>query len=48
MNHQLSIALAGNPRTWPILDGSVKPDGIDLTPRLVGLEEVFAASTMDE
>lgn len=26
----LSIAFVPNPRTWPILDGRVKPDGIDL------------------
>ncbi len=27
---QLSIAFVANPRTWPVLDGRVKPDGIDL------------------
>ena len=30
MKLQLSIAFVANPRTWPILDGTVKPDGIDL------------------
>jgi hypothetical protein len=28
MNLQLSIAMTVNPRTRPILDGSIKPDGI--------------------
>ena len=32
MRLQLSLATASNPRSWPILDGSVKPDGIDLIP----------------
>ena len=26
----LSIGLSSNPRTWPVLDGRVKPQGIDL------------------
>ena len=26
----LSIALSPNPRNWPIIDGSVKVDGVDL------------------
>jgi 4,5-dihydroxyphthalate decarboxylase len=27
---QLSIGVVSNPRTWPILNGTIKPDGIDL------------------
>jgi 4,5-dihydroxyphthalate decarboxylase len=30
MSLPLSIAFVANPRTWPILDGRVKPDGIEL------------------
>ena len=41
MNLQLSIGLTSNPRTWPILDGTVKPDGIDLVPSIVPPSELF-------
>ena len=41
MNLQLSIGLASNPRTWPILDGRVRPDGIDLIPTRVHPSELF-------
>ena len=41
MNLRLSIAVANNPRTWPILDGTVKPDGIDLIPTSVHGSEIF-------
>ena len=41
MNLQLSIAMASNPRTWPIFDGRVKPKGIDLVPSLVLPSELF-------
>lgn len=41
MNIQLSIAMASNPRTWPIFDGKVKPDGIDLVPSVVHPSELF-------
>ena len=41
MNLQLSIAMAGNPRTWPIFDGRVKPKGIDLVPNMVFPSELF-------
>jgi 4,5-dihydroxyphthalate decarboxylase len=41
MNLQLSIGLTSNPRTWPILDGSVKPDAIDLVPSIVPPSELF-------
>lgn len=41
MNIQLSIALDTNPRTRPILDGTVKPDGIDLIPTPLHPSEMF-------
>jgi len=37
----LSIGLSSNPRTWPIIDGSVTPDGIDLVPSVVHPSELF-------
>ena len=41
MNLQFSIGMASNPRTWPIFDGRVKPDGIDLIPSRVHPSELF-------
>lgn len=41
MNIQLSLAVASNPRTWPILDGRIKPDGIDLIPTVLHPSEMF-------
>ncbi len=41
MNLQLSIGITNNPRTWPIIDGTVKPDGIDLIPTIVHPSELF-------
>ena len=41
MDLTLSIAIANNPRTWPILDGTVKPDGIELIPTSVHGSEIF-------
>ncbi|HXQ52640.1 MAG TPA: hypothetical protein VN802_16205 [Stellaceae bacterium] len=38
---QLSIGLTSNPRTWPILDGTVKPDGIELNISIVPPSELF-------
>jgi len=32
MKLQLSVAMDRNPRTQPILDGTVSPDGIDWIP----------------
>ncbi|MGH7845192.1 MAG: hypothetical protein ACREQW_08490 [Candidatus Binatia bacterium] len=29
---QLSIGVVSNPRTWPILDGTIEPEGIELIP----------------
>ncbi len=41
MNITLSMAIASNPRTWPVLDGTVKPDGIDLVPTVLYPSEMF-------
>jgi len=41
MNIPISIAMASNPRTWPIFDGKVKPDGIALIPSEVHPSELF-------
>jgi len=41
MNLQLSIGMASNPRTWPIFDGRVRPDGIDLIASPVFASELF-------
>jgi 4,5-dihydroxyphthalate decarboxylase len=41
MNLQLSIGITDNPRTWPILDGTVKADGIDLIPTVLHPSELF-------
>ena len=43
MKFQLSIAIVANPRTWPILDGTVKPDGIDLICSPGNPGEIFVA-----
>jgi 4,5-dihydroxyphthalate decarboxylase len=37
----LSIAFASNPRTWPILDGRARAEGVDLLPSVVGPSELF-------
>ncbi|MGB6965842.1 MAG: ABC transporter substrate-binding protein, partial [Xanthobacteraceae bacterium] len=41
MNLQLSIGITNNPRTWLIIDGTVKPDGIDLIPTVLHPSELF-------
>jgi len=41
MKLQLSIAMTLNPRTRPIFDGTVKPDGIDLIPTALHPSEMF-------
>ena len=41
MNLPLSIAFAANPRTWPIMDGRAKADGIDLIANVVHPSELF-------
>jgi 4,5-dihydroxyphthalate decarboxylase len=40
-NLQLSLGLTNNPRTWPIIDGRAKPDGIDFTKTVIGPAELF-------
>lgn len=40
-NLQLGIALSSNDRTRPIIDGSVRPDGIDLVPTVLHPSEMF-------
>ena len=41
MNIQLSVGMAPNPRTWPLFDGRVKPDGIELIMSPVHASELF-------
>ena len=41
MKLQLSIGLAANPRSWPIFDGRVQPDGIELLASEVFPSELF-------
>ena len=41
MDIQLSIGMAANPRTGPLFDGTVKPDGIQLIPSPVHASELF-------
>ena len=41
MRIQLSIAMAPNPRSAPVLDGRVSPDAIDLIPSIVYPSELF-------
>jgi len=41
MKLQLSLAISSNPRTWPILDGTVRPDGIELVPTILHPSEMF-------
>jgi 4,5-dihydroxyphthalate decarboxylase len=41
MKLQLSLAIAANPRSWPILDGRAAPDGIDLVPTPLHPSEMF-------
>jgi 4,5-dihydroxyphthalate decarboxylase len=41
MNIPISIAVASNPRTWPILDGRARPGGVDLVPTVLHPSELF-------
>ena len=41
MNTQLSAGMAPNPGTWPLFDGTVKPDDIDLIMSPVHASELF-------
>src|ERR1041385_2134571 len=38
---QLSISMSSNPRTWPVLDGSVGVDGVDLVIAPLHPSEMF-------
>jgi 4,5-dihydroxyphthalate decarboxylase len=40
-NLPLSLAITNNPRTWPIIDGRAKADGIDFTTSVVDPSEMF-------
>ena len=40
-NLKLSLAITSNPRTWPIVDGRVKVDGIDFAKTVLGPAEMF-------
>jgi 4,5-dihydroxyphthalate decarboxylase len=41
MQLQLSIGITSNPRTWPVIDGKVKPEGIELAPTVLHPSELF-------
>jgi len=41
MRLQFSIGVTSNPRTWPIIDGQIKPDGIDFIPTVLHPSELF-------
>jgi 4,5-dihydroxyphthalate decarboxylase len=41
MNLQLSIGITSNPRTWPVIDGRIKVEGIDLVPTVLHPSELF-------
>jgi 4,5-dihydroxyphthalate decarboxylase len=41
MTLQLSLAYSSNPRTRPILDGTIRPEGIDLIPSVIHPSEMF-------
>src|SRR5499433_1201695 len=41
MTLRLSIGITSNPRTWPIIDGKVTPQGIELTPTVLHPSELF-------
>ena len=40
-NIKLSIGITSNPRTWPIIDGTVKAEGVDLMPTVLHPSELF-------
>lgn len=40
-NVKLSLAITSNPRTWPLIDGRVRPAGIDLAISVLGPAEMF-------
>jgi 4,5-dihydroxyphthalate decarboxylase len=41
MRLQFSIGITDNPRTWPVIEGKVAPDSIDLIPTVLHPSELF-------
>jgi 4,5-dihydroxyphthalate decarboxylase len=41
MDIQLSLGVTSNPRTWPVIDGRAKPDGINFIPTVRHPSELF-------
>ncbi len=41
MTLQLSLGITSNPRTWPVIDGKVKPDSIEFLPTVLHPSELF-------
>jgi 4,5-dihydroxyphthalate decarboxylase len=41
MRLQFSLGITSNPRTWPVIDGQIKPDGIDLVSTVLHPSELF-------
>jgi 4,5-dihydroxyphthalate decarboxylase len=41
MKLQFSIGITPNPRTWPIIDGQIEPDAIELVPTVLHPSELF-------
>jgi len=41
MKLQLAIGITSNPRTWPVIDGRVAPDAIELVPTVLHPSELF-------
>lgn len=41
MRIPLSIAISDNPRTWPVIEGRVRADGIDFIPTVLHPSEMF-------
>jgi 4,5-dihydroxyphthalate decarboxylase len=41
MKLQFSLAISSNPRTWPIIDGSIAPEAVDLVPTVLHPSEMF-------
>src|ERR1700730_6437715 len=41
MKLQFSIGITSNPRTWPVIDGRIAPEAIELVPRVLHPSELF-------
>src|SRR5881392_10959 len=41
MKLRFSLAISSNPRTWPVIDGSVAPEALDLVPTVLHPSEMF-------